>query len=207
MNIIITAVLLGVVWFFWSLFLDRKNESPKYSILKKNRGYELRKYKSYIVAEVTVPGGPSNPTGKAFRKLGGYIFGANKTRASIAMTSPVVTTKDKKQIIAMTTPVVTQQDKNFLTMSFMMPSRFTLKNLPIPDSKDINFKEIPEGKFAIISFSGWVSASKNKKKIRKLKSILLKENLKIIGEPQVLQYDRPTKFPLLRKNEIKIQIQ
>lgn len=203
---LIILISLVLIWVVWSLLVDSSIESPKYIIVDSNSVYEIRNYNSYIIAEVTVPGNTSNATGQAFRELGGYIFGGNDGSNAIAMTAPVSTTQSDGTSVAMISPVATQQNGEFLTMAFSMPSRFTLENLPKPNSDIISFREIPSGTYAVLRFSGWVTESRRINKIKKLIELLEKKDIEVFGDPELLQYDRPTKFPLLRKNEIRIEI-
>jgi hypothetical protein len=202
--LIIILIILGI-WIVWSIFADKGLESPKYSVLKKHSSYELRKYDSYIIAETTVSGDLSTSTRGAFMELGGYIFGGNTENESIAMTAPIKTEQQGRNI-AMTAPVATEQNDENMSMSFMMPSKFTLENLPKPNSKNVSFKEVESGVFAVSSFTGWVSEKKRLKKNEQLFYALKTDGISTVGQFQLLQYDRPFKFPYLRKNEIKIQV-
>ncbi|MFT5280721.1 MAG: DNA gyrase inhibitor GyrI [Flavobacteriaceae bacterium] len=202
----IVIIVVLFVWIVWSFFTDSSLESPTYIVLEKKAGYEIREYDSHIIAETTVSGNASNSTGKAFREIGGYIFGENTENQSIAMTTPV-TTAQASTVIEMTAPVTTETKDNMMTMSFMMPSRFNLDNLPNPNSNNVSFREVPSGTFATIAFSGRASTQKRLKKTQQLTELLKRDGVSIVSEAQLLQYDRPTKFPLLQKNEIKIEIQ
>ncbi|MFT5359904.1 MAG: hypothetical protein ACI88L_000369 [Candidatus Paceibacteria bacterium] len=201
---IVIAIFL-LVWVIWSLLMDQNLESPKYIVLEERNGYEIRKYDSYIIAETTVPGDSSSSTGQAFGELGGYIFGANTEKKNMAMTTPV-STEEKSKIIAMTAPVTTEKKGDMMTMSFMMPSEFTLDNMPIPNSNNVVFKEVPPGIFATYSFNGLATKKRRIHKTTELMMLLERDNVEVSSEPQLLQYDRPTKFPLLKTNDIKVKI-
>jgi hypothetical protein len=204
MNILMIIIVIFLfVWILWSSFADTNLESPRYICIERKSGYEIRKYDSYVTAETTVMG---NSQGLAFRELGGYIFGANRGNKNIAMTAPI-TTQQTGQSIAMTAPVTTKKINNMMTMSFMMPSEFTIKNLPTANSENISFQKVPSGTFAILSFTGFAGDKKTAKKIKKLQKILQRDGITILSEAQLLQYNRPTMFPLLRTNEIKIEIE
>lgn len=203
--IILIAIIL-LIWIVWSLFMDQNLESPRYIVLEKSSGYEVRQYDSYIIAETTVSGNSSASVGRAFGELGGYIFGGNIEDQSIAMTAPVTTTEPESTVIAMTAPVATETKEDMMTMSFMMPAKYNLGNLPKPNSRNVTFREVPSGVFATYSFTGWATNSRRIKKTNDLKKLLERDGVTTMGEPQLLQYDRPTKFPLLRTNEIKIEI-
>ena len=62
-------------------------EEPEYEILLTSGEVEVRAYKPYIVATVSVSGAAADR--QAFRILANYIFGGNKTSQKMAMTAPV----------------------------------------------------------------------------------------------------------------------
>lgn len=201
----IIIVVLLCIWIIWSLFADKNLESPTYTVLEKKNGYEIRAYDSYIVAETIVPQNTSKSTSNAFRELAGYIFGGNKGNENISMTVPVATTQEPINI-NMTVPVATKNVGDMMTMSFMMPQKFTLENLPKPDSNNISFRQIPAGTFAVLSFTGLITNDKWSAKIQKLHELLITDGMSIVSDPELLQYDQPIKFPWLRTHEIKIEI-
>ena len=202
--LILTLLVLIATWIIWSAITGDNLESPEYTVLEEHQGYEIRQYQPYIIAQATVSS--SNPSiGSAFRVLAAYIFGGNTSNQNIAMTAPVAT-ETAGESIAMTAPVATEKTNDGLTMSFMMPSQFTLENLPKPNSENISFKKVPAGKFAVLSFSGIVSEKIRLKKTEELRRLLRKDAIEFENKTQLLQYDQPLVFPLLRTNEIKIEI-
>jgi hypothetical protein len=66
-------------------------EQPRYEVLERiGDNIEIRQYGPRVAAETTIDISKSdNARGDAFRLIAGYIFGANKTREKVAMTSPV----------------------------------------------------------------------------------------------------------------------
>ena len=66
-------------------------EQPKYEIVKIYKGFELRRYAPYIVAETVVSGKFDDAGNKAFRILFKYISGDNLKKTEIPMTAPVIT--------------------------------------------------------------------------------------------------------------------
>jgi len=201
---ILTLFILIATWIIWSAFAGDNLESPEYTVLEARQGYEIRRYQPYIIAETTVSNDEPSMN-SAFRILAGYIFGGNSIDQNIAMTAPVTTEKIGESI-AMTAPVATEKTNDGLTMSFMMPSQFNLENLPKPNSENISFKKVPAGKFAVLSFSGIVSEKIRLKKIEELRQLLEEDTIEFENKAQLLQYDQPLVFPLLRTNEIKIEI-
>jgi hypothetical protein len=64
-------------------------ESPAYLLELKEDNFEIRRYPDYILAQVDVESDYDNAIGKGFSILANYIFGANKKRSNIPMTTPV----------------------------------------------------------------------------------------------------------------------
>jgi hypothetical protein len=190
-----------------SLFGIQSEEGPKYKVLDKKSNFEIRKYKPYIVAETTVEGNYDNSSGDAFRILAGYIFGKNKGNNKLAMTSPVER-KQESSKIAMTSPVLMNQSASSYTMSFTMPSTYTLESLPEPLDSRIKFREIKETVIAVHRFSWLSSKDKNDKKAKELRSWL-----KGLGKYtfdstySYAGYNPPWTIPFLRRNEVHIQLQ
>src|SRR4051812_48301827 len=101
-NLFDTVVLIGasVVQTFG---LRVGAEQPRYVVLEKTSSIEVRRYEPRIAAETIVVGDPIAARNEGFRRIAGYIFGGNRGRAGIAMTSPVA--QKASQEIAMTSPV------------------------------------------------------------------------------------------------------
>jgi hypothetical protein len=51
---LIILVIALVIWIAGTLLAVRSIEEPKYTVIEKIDGYEIREYASYIVAEVEV---------------------------------------------------------------------------------------------------------------------------------------------------------
>ena len=68
----------------------RAIEEPAFAVLRAlDDQVELRRYASYVVAEVLVPGPADEAGNQAFPILAGYIFGKNKGERKLEMTAPV----------------------------------------------------------------------------------------------------------------------
>jgi hypothetical protein len=182
-------------------------EEPQYKVLKDyGDGIELRQYSGILIAETEVAAANADEAGNlAFKRLGGYIFGGNQKKQSIAMTAPVSQAKSEK--IAMTAPVSQRQaeDGKWL-VSFVMPEKYTLETLPIPDDKSVYFKEVPARKVLAIRFSGrWTD--ENFADHEELLMASLKANqLKAIGEPWTARYNPPFMPGFMRRNEVMIEL-
>jgi SOUL heme-binding protein len=176
-------------------------EQPKYDVIERDGTIEIRVYDSMIAAETSVSGDRKPAIEEGFRRIAGYIFGANKPRAKIANTAPVGQATNQK--IAMTAPVTQQAGSaQDWTVSFIMPAEWTLQLLPEPNDARIKLVAIPMRKMIAITFSGTATDAAIAAKIRELRDYADRKNLQIIGEPVLAFYNPPWTLPLLRRNEV-----
>ncbi|MDX1949515.1 MAG: heme-binding protein [Rickettsiales bacterium] len=181
-------------------------ESPKYNVLEKSDNIELREYKKYIVAEVTLDNSSEDKSNDAFKILANYIFGGNKKASNIAMTSPVEIEQNEGENISMTAPVEIEKESKKTIMRFSMPSKYSLKTIPKPEDEIIKIYEVEGYKAAVIRFS-WFFNEKNfleKKKV--LENFIKEKNLTAISEPIKAYYNPPFTLPFLKRNEIIIKV-
>jgi hypothetical protein len=183
-------------------------ETPKYKILKSSGKCELRSYSKSITASVLVDATQHSSAGSdAFGVLANYIFGNNTSRASIAMTAPVASQQLSSEKIAMTAPVSSSQTKTGqYSVSFTMPSSYSLSSLPKPNSSQVIIASREPYQAVVIKFSGYTSEAKINKKSAELKAWADSINLAANGPISVLRYDAPYKPGFLRHNEISIQV-
>jgi hypothetical protein len=180
-------------------------EEPKFDLIKKTDIYEIRSYKSAIVAETKVEAGFEDAGNKAFKILADYIFGNNRSRTKMDMTAPVSQAKSEK--IAMTAPVGMKKDKEGFLVQFTMPSKFTLQTLALPNDSRVTIREIPPRKVAVLRYSGSWSEKNYQKKLSQLQSALKKDKIITRGEPVFARFNPPFWPPLfMRRNEIWIEI-
>jgi SOUL heme-binding protein len=158
--LIILAVAL-IIWTLGTLLVVRSIEEPKYTLIEKRDGYEIREYASYIVAEVEVDGDMRTAMSSGFRQLAGYIFGGNTAKTSISMTAPVMDTMRASENIAMTAPVmdrVSNSGKHIV--AFTMPSQYTFATLPKPDNANIHFRTVEKSRRAVLRYSWYATESR-----------------------------------------------
>ena len=68
---------------------DSDVEHARYSVVAASDDIEIRDYPAQIIAETIVSGERAAAISEGFRRLAGYIFGANQPNEKIAMTAPV----------------------------------------------------------------------------------------------------------------------
>ncbi|MSW38368.1 MAG: heme-binding protein, partial [Actinobacteria bacterium] len=65
-------------------------QEQRFDSIGKVNTFELRRYHTCVIAEVSVKSDFESAGSSGFRPLFGYIAGANHSRAKVAMTSPVI---------------------------------------------------------------------------------------------------------------------
>ncbi len=177
-------------------------EEPLHSVETLADGVEIRRYGPRIAAETTVVADEEAARTVAFRRLAGYIFGANHRSDRIAMTAPV------GQKIAMTAPVSQQAggDQGWV-VRFYMPTGWTLQSLPTPDDQRVALVDLPPETVAVLRFSGDRGARSIADHTRRLRATLRAYGFLTIGEPTAWFYDPPWTLPFLRRNEVAVSIE
>lgn len=179
-------------------------EQPDYKITSTDGAIEMRSYGSMIAAEAEVKGERKAAINEGFRLIAGYIFGANKPNAKIAMTAPVQ--QQSAQKIAMTAPVTQQTTGDSWTVRFIMPSSWTLETLPAPNDARVTLKSVPAKRMLAIRFSGTASDSLIQSKTEELRRYAADKKLATIGEPLLAFYNPPWTLPFFRRNEIMLEL-
>lgn len=181
-------------------------EEAKYSILKKDGAFELRKSDTQIVAETMVAGEFKEVGNEGFRRLFRYISGDNRVRQSISMTAPV-TQEAGSEKITMTAPVNQEKVGGEWRITFLMPSSYTLQTLPEPLDPKVQIKEVPGRHLAAVTYSGTWSQTRYEEHKALLVEWMAAQGLKPIGEPVWARYNPPFTPWFLRRNEILIPVE
>jgi effector-binding domain-containing protein len=180
-------------------------EEAPYTVIKTDDIFELREYAPQVLAEIIVDGDLEGAGNKAFKPLFRYISGDNKSRDKIAMTAPV-SQEQTGEKISMTAPVSQQSVQGKWAVSFMMPTSYTMENLPTPDDPNIKLRQVPARRVAAVRYSGFWSEKKFLRYKQELENWITTNNLKVIGEPVWARYNPPFTLWFLRRNEILIPI-
>ena len=167
-------------------------ETPKYDLIKKENGFEIREYQSMIIATTKVQSEYGNATSTGFRRIANYIFGGNSAEMSIEMTAPVLTNVPDSQ--------------NIYEIQFVMPSEHSMEDLPKPSTDNVTVKKVNLGKTAVLSFGGWATKNRASRYKDKLRDLLSSGGFKTNGKFMVAQYNSPWAIPPFRKNEIIVRI-
>lgn len=182
-------------------------EEPHYRILERlDNGIEIREYPSRITAETTVTGeDPDKARKEGFEIIAGYIFGKNKNKQSIAMTSPVEINANGRSI-AMTSPVEVKTGSDAMTMRFFMPASYTMQTLPLPMDSRVKLVALPQTTQAVLKYTGSTSEAAVTAKTKTLLDRLKPSHWHPVGPASVYFYNPPWTIPFFRRNEVSVQV-
>lgn len=176
---------------------------PQYTVIKKYLDFEIRRYKSVLVAETLIPTVKSKDTNSAFTILAKYIFGKNQSQARERMERE--TSHPIK--IPMTAPVNLDRTTSGAFLQFFLPSEILENNAPTPDDARVKIRRIPERIIGVKEYSGIWSENRFELKAKELIDALKSESYVIKSNPIFARYDPPWKPWFLRRNEVWIEVE
>ena len=183
----------------------RTVEEPRHRVVAQVGAAEIRTYEPRLAAEVMVPGDELAARSAGFQILAGYIFGANRARAKIAMTAPVAQSAGA-EAIAMTAPVDQARVAGGWRIRFFMPANYTRETLPVPNDARVEIVTVPEQTVAVLRYTGSTSPASVKDASARLLQSLDRGAWRAVGQPVAWFYDPPWTLPPLRRNEIAVEV-
>jgi len=207
----ITEQTAAVVTEAKNIFLETPEglAGPKYTVVSKGAGYEIRDYEGYTVASTTMSkiGEPYSMddlglTGAGFNALAAYLFGANDERRAMDMTTPVTTTS--------------MGEMRF----YLKKDGVTTSSFPNPLSPETSFKEkgavqivqVPPARLAVARFTGFATEGEVSRQKDALLSALAMDGIEVdvphgsIVPHVVFQYNPPYTIPIVRRNEVAVPV-
>ena len=182
----IGAMAAGVVvrWQLQRLFAGE----PDQNVEERRGSLEIRRYASQRIARTTVEGTWEHALDKGFGRLAGFIFGGNAEKKRISMTSPVTSARDG----------------DGYRVAFLMPDGV---EAPAPDDSRIALDEVPARRVAVLRFNGRWDGEFIEAKKRELVAAAEEAGLTHKGEPLFAAYDPPSTLPVLRRNEVWVEVE
>ncbi|XUM22388.1 SOUL family heme-binding protein [Bradyrhizobium oligotrophicum S58] len=173
-------------------------EQPKYDVVSQDGDFEIRAYAPMIIAQADVQGARRPAIEEGFGIIASYIFGANQAKTKIAMTAPV-----QQQATAL--PSAGQETgSDRWSVSFVMPSSWSLESLPPPADSRIKLTPVPAQRMVALTFSGSYSDGILAEKTRELRDYVQRKGLTVSGAPLLAFYNPPWTLPMLRRNEVML---
>ena len=181
-------------------------EEPSYTVLQTQGPLEIREYGPRLAAETEVSGTEYSARSDGFRRLARYIFGANSTKGSIAMTAPVSQASGPEKI-AMTAPVGQDQPApGVWRIRFFMPAQYTVATLPHPDDPAITIVTVPAETYGVYRYTGSTAPAATAFADREVLQRLQGSGWSPEGQPVTWFYDPPWTLPFLRRNEAAVRV-
>jgi hypothetical protein len=172
------------------LYSNNRTEQQAFQLVKDYHEFEIRFYPEAVLATVYSKAESYRAiSGTGFNALAGYIFGGNESNEKIAMTAPVHMNIEKGRS----------------SMSFVMPGKYSMEDLPAPDNQAVTLSTSPAEYVAAIRFGGWASDQKIKEYSAMLDQLLRKNNISHKGNFRYLGYNPPYQFTG-RRNEIIVTV-
>ncbi|MXY57778.1 MAG: heme-binding protein [Gammaproteobacteria bacterium] len=177
-------------------------EEPAYETIRQTDRYEIRHYEPYVVAETSVAGGFDRTGNVAFRRLAGYIFGANRSPGDADRAEPVR--------MNMTVPVTRHRasdaDGEATVYRFVMERAYERESLPLPDDDSVTIAEVPGGRFAVMRYRGRITEARFLRHVDLLRAALERDGIETVGDAVSAVYNGPWTLPFLRRNEVMIRL-
>jgi hypothetical protein len=165
--------------------------APAYEVIGHVGELELRRYPAYVEARTQVDTiDLESAIAAGEDRLACYIYGANARREDIAHTTPLLTS---------------MRDGAYVT-AFAMPPGHSVATLPQPDDLRVELREVPARDVAVLCFGGSTEIERIARYETALLDNLVEAGLSARGSVTFARYDSPTTLPLLRKNELWIEI-
>ncbi|KAG1660083.1 hypothetical protein FOA52_011149 [Chlamydomonas sp. UWO 241] len=184
-----------VLRMFMQVQLKPAIESHKYDVLLKFKDHEIRNYPPYIVAETDQPTGSGPASGSGFQDLAQYLFGGNREKVSMEMTTPVLSS-------------IQREGNQSTAIQFVMEDHFKdVSQLPTPIGMRVTRRQLPGGFFGAAIFSGWPLDFEVVQAERALRDVLLRNGHTPKAGYTLARYNDPTTLPAVRRNEVLIEVE
>ena len=185
----ITTLLISF-WLLVPIFLEK----PKFLVLVSDDHIQVRNYEEMISAEIITEGDRYGGLRAGFNPLASYIGAKKRDGEKISMTAPVMQQMDQKN--------------KFWKISFFMPSKYSLDQLPSAMQNEILLAKVPSRLMAVISFNGVANDLLLGEKLSELKDWVSQSKFELPGEPKPIYayYNDPSTPGFFRKNEIMLPL-
>jgi hypothetical protein len=186
-------------------------EHPDYALERQIGPLEIRRYAPHCVAETRVSASSWDVAlSEGFRRLAGYVFGGNQ-RLARTPALPGTARENGAETLDMTSPVNMRPERpenlaRSYLVSFNMPAGRTPASLPLPNDLRVSVTTQPARRVAVLRYRGRYNGTTVAKKVAELLDYVRKAGLKQRGEPEFAGYDPPSTLPLLRRNEIWLDL-
>ncbi|MEH0970648.1 heme-binding protein [Micromonospora sp. CPCC 205546] len=172
-------------------------EQQPYRVVARHPGFELRRYPPHLVAEVRAEGAFEQAARDAFRPLGAYLRGADRSRRA-----------SSRETIALTVPFVQEEGDRpgHWLVWLVMPGGFDTDTLPEPADPRVRVRAVPSQLAAATRFSGRWTARAFERRATALGRAVTAAGLSPAGAVRYARFDPPWKPWFLRHNEVVLPV-
>ncbi len=162
------------------------NDEPTYKVEKRIGKLEIRSYEPHVVARAhTMVPDFDKAQQQLFQRLAGYI---------------------QANDLAMTGPVEMMVEGQGHTMAFVMPPGRSVLSLPRPDDAHVRLLEVPARRIAVLPYRGRYRGDVVEERERELLRLVADAGLSAKGRPMFAGFDPPSTLPMIRRNEIWVEV-
>lgn len=194
-----------VAWLVWGLIGPWTIERAPYEVITRNESFEVRSYPAYLIARVPVGGTQEEAIAEGSRILQRYISGDNATQASLARFGGMgVESELDAELIANAVPIIQETKGSSYFVSFVLPNRYRIADLPRPHDPRIRILEIPPTTVAVTSFRGSASPERVETLERAFRDALMREKYLVLSPLKLVGYNPKFMPPFLRSYELAL---
>ena len=167
-------------------------KQPRYVLERRIGELEIRRYWARVVAHTEVDARFVGALHDGFARLGAYMLGDNETGTHLGMTEPVTAS-----------PASEGEGRGGYVIAIEMPEG---REPPRPADMRVRLDTMPVRRVAVLRFRGAIDASRVARMQRRLLDAAAGAGLAIEGETSFAAYDPPSTVPLLRRNEVWVEL-
>lgn len=166
-------------------------EEVAYRVVATYPDFEVRRYAAHGRVSVEAEGDAESAGMRGFRPLFRYITGDNASSQRIAMTAPVFQERTADDVHR---------------VSFAMPSAMGPGDVPVPNDPSLTVRRVEGHDVAVVRFRGSWDEGRVRRRADALLAAVAEAGLETRGGVVVARYDPPFKPPILRRNEVMVEI-
>lgn len=186
---ILAGLVIGGIFLAWKTFSRSAYESAPYTVVEKDGVFEIRDYPELVVA--TTNRSSATESNGSFRRLFRFISGGNQAEKKIAMTTPVF---------------MGSSQSTSRQMSFVLPAKYELEQIPAPSNDAVKIGQRPAGRFAVIRFAGRLNEKGAIEQEQVLRQWVNDRGLSPSENVERAGYDSPFTPGPFRRNEVLIEL-
>jgi hypothetical protein len=189
---------------------------PEYELEEQLGELEIRRYPPQCVAETRISAATWEVAlRRGFERLARYVFGNNQRTlppAAVAQEPRLARgARARAERLRMTTPVRMRLERpenlaRTYTVSFGMPLGRSAESLPVPRDARILVTSKPPRRVAVLRYRGQHDQRTVSEKFSELLVQVGRAGLCRRGEPEFAGYDPPSTLPVLRRNEVWVEL-